>query len=111
MSDIALKWVGWRKGYEGRSGWPAKDLTQEELDARGLDKAAMLAYRPKLYEEVKPEIAEVKSESTKKRSRRSRSADPSLRTGSRTHGDTGDGSDSGELGESLHPIGSSAGKD
>jgi len=52
MSDIVLRFVG-GPVYEGRPGWPAKDLTQEELDARGLDKKELLAYRPKLYEEVK----------------------------------------------------------
>lgn len=55
MSDIVLKWVGWKKGYEGLSGWPAKDLTQAELDTRGLSKAELLAYRPRLYVEVAPE--------------------------------------------------------
>jgi len=54
MSDVVLKWVG--RAYVGHTGWPARDLTQAELDARGLDKDEMLAYRPKLYEEVRTEV-------------------------------------------------------
>lgn len=56
---IVLRFVG-APVYEGRPGWPAKDMTQEELDARGLSKAELLAYRPMLYQEVKPEVKSVK---------------------------------------------------
>jgi len=55
---VVLKWVGWKLGYQGRSGWPAKDLSQEELDRRGLSKAELLAYQPRLYEEVRVEEVE-----------------------------------------------------
>lgn len=57
MSDIVLKWVG-APVWEGRPGWPAKDLTQEELDRRKLDKHEMAAYMPNLYELVEPVEAE-----------------------------------------------------
>ena len=114
MSDIVLRFVG-SPVYEGRPGWPAKDLTQEELDARGLDAADLLAYqtghpaKPRLYEAVKPKM-EVKRETKKGRSR-PRSANSPLRSGSRAHGDAGNGDDGGGIDTSLHPSAGVPGED
>lgn len=51
---IVLKFVG-APVYEGLWGWPGRDLTQEDLDSRRLDKAELLAHRPRLYVEVENE--------------------------------------------------------
>ena len=101
MSEqIVIRFVG-APVYEGKPGWPAKDLTQEELDARGLDKAVMLAYRPKLYEEVKPRV-EAKRESKKGR-RSHRRADSSFQSGEGPDEHQGDDDDGGGADPRLHP--------
>ena len=99
-----LKFVG-APVYEGKPGWPAKDLTQEELDARGLDKAVMLAYRPKLYEEVETRFTpdEEEKRANKKSRRRHRRADPPVQPGEGADEHQGDDDDGGGAGESLHP--------
>ena len=109
MSEqIVIRFVG-APVYEGKPGWPAKDLTQEELDARGLDKAVMLAYRPKLYEEVKPRV-EAKRESKKSRSSRRR-ADPQIQPGESADEHEGHDDDSGRADPRLHPSTGKPGED
>jgi len=110
MSDIVLKWVGWKQGYEGRPGWPAKDLTQEELDRRGLDKAEMLAYHPKLYEEARPEKVEGKREG-KKSGRSHRRTNTSVQPGESADVYEGDDDDGSGADSGIHPGGGGPGED
>ena len=109
MSDIVIRFVG-APVYEGKSGWPAKDLTQEELDARGLEKAKMLAYRPRLYEEVKPTRKRVKRESAKSGSSHRR-ADPQIQSGESADVHEGHDDDSGGASVGLHPSTGEPGED
>lgn len=37
-----LKWIGDKKGKEGIHGVPARDLTEEEIKRRGLDRKALI---------------------------------------------------------------------
>jgi len=129
---IVLRFVG-RPTYEGKPGWPARDLTQAELDHWNLNKAQLLAYRPKLYEEVpaevvpelaspeevapEPEPEPVKEEKsatktkTTKSRRRSRRADPPIQSGKSPDVDQDHDVIGGEPGPSLHPGGDQPGED
>lgn len=69
---IVIRFVG-APVYEGKPGWPAKDLSQEELDKRNLSKSVLLAYLPKLYEAVEPEVEEAKP--ARKRRKRGKKSD------------------------------------
>lgn len=102
---IVLKFVG-APVYEGRAGWPGRDLTQHDLDTHrgGLDKAELLAYRPKLYEE-----AEEKSGKKSRSGRRRSNSQIQSRTGPDEHQDDDDAG--GEPDKSLHPVELRPGKD
>jgi hypothetical protein len=53
-----LKWIGHRKGMAGLPNVPGRDLSDEEIEARGLDRKALL--KSGLYEEEKPAKKELK---------------------------------------------------
>lgn len=56
--------------YIGNGAWvagiPARDLSEDEVTARGIDADALLKARPDLYEAARPSAADAKSAETDK---------------------------------------------